>query len=280
MLSAIFVSLAIFVSTLRLGRIASMHNLFSGSTSIHLPLLGLLMWCVVLNGEYLLSTIVLLVVCRILGFLLFAVRNNSSVAYLFNASLALAILPLFYPSAIALWVVMPIVLILSGATWREWVASLAGLVISFGGVSYIYWLCGYDLLYVGQTIAATLQDSSFPLTEFHTILPFRGVVMLISILLSLISPLWFDGLVPRTRSRLQILFILFLTLSAAFALPSSTLMSFTIISPLVALLLTFCMVQLRGGVISILYFILLLLTLLSMLIPLYLPLEQLIFLLQ
>ncbi len=274
--SSILTTCIILCSSLILSRVASMHNLFSDSTSIHIPILGVMLWCVVLNDEYLISVLTLQLIIWVVQSMFFAMRNNSSVVHLFNASLALGLLPLLYPSGAALWVALPIILMLSSGTWRESLSIVAGLILSLGGVSYIYWLCGYNILYVSQTIIDTIVDSTFPLLSFHTILLYRVVIFLVISILALVSPLWFGFSLPRSRGRLQGLYTLLVVSLLTYLLPSSTMLTFVILAPIVALLATFTMVRLRGSVVSVIYLILLFMLLFSMFAPQYIPIEQLI----
>ncbi len=273
-LSIVISTAIIFFVALRLSLVASMFNIFGATTSIHLPLLGVLLWSVVLSGEYLLSSILVLLMSLCIIELILAVRNNSPVSHIFNASLWLSLLPFLYNAAVGLWVAVPLILIFIGATWREWVASLSALIVAAGGISYIYWLTGEDIEYVGERILEILSSPTFEFND--TIMLFRVVILLLTVVLSLLSLLWFGSGVPRTRARLNIIFTLFVVTLSTVVIPSSSPLSLVIAAPMIALLTTLAMVRMRGGVVNIIYFSLLTLLLLAIFTPLYLPLEQLI----
>ncbi|MFI3333283.1 MAG: hypothetical protein SNI51_06900 [Rikenellaceae bacterium] len=277
--SAIIASVALMLSATWLGQMISVHSLYGGSTSLHLPLLGVLLWSTLLGGEPLLASLVLTLVVVALGSLYIASRGSGYISALFDASFALSILPLLYSPSIILWVAMPLILIFVGATLREWVVAVVGLMLPFCLVSYIYWLFGYDFLFVGESLLSIVNTPSGADTV-ESIPIFRCAIVVISLLLALLSLFWFRDALPRTRGRLYVTYTLFVASLLTLLFTSVTALSFVLVAPMAATLLSLSLVRMRGLVVNIIYVLLLVLLLCAMFSPIYLPLEQLKSLLQ
>ncbi len=269
--SALIAALLIFLTATNLGRVISTQNLYSSATSIQIPMLGALIWCMVISRNSLLASIVISLSAQGLGGLLYAARNNNHLGYLFNASLAFSILPLFYTSAITLWIAIPIIMLFVGFTLREWIISISGLLLPLFSISYIYWLCGYDFIYASETMIIMLTEKS-NIFDLRILMPFRTTALAISLLLAIGSTIWIGESVPKSRIRLQITFIAAISSLLSLFSPSATLLTFALATPALAILASLTMVHLPAIAANIIYSLLFLLLLLAAFNPLYLPL--------
>ncbi|MFI3280055.1 MAG: hypothetical protein SNG49_07255 [Rikenellaceae bacterium] len=273
-LSAIGVGIVIFLLAINLGGLVSRNNLYSTTTHIQIPLLGMLLWAVCLNEEFLLSVLLAAFCAQIVGGFLISVRNGLILGPLFNASLLLSLLPLFYPSAVVMWGVVPIALILINVTSREWIVSFFGLLLPIATLSYIYWMMGEDLLFVGRTMLEQLLHPS-NLFSLSVILPFRFLIVALGLLLSLFSLLWVGGDVHKSRVRLQIIIVMFLASLATIVSPSATMLTLPLVTPMTVVLASLALVNLNGRVVNFIYFLIMALLLLAFFVPQYvtLPLD-------
>ncbi len=269
--SAIIATLLIFISATSMGRIVSTQNIYGRTTSIQIPLLGVLLWSVSLGGDFLLSAVVIFIFSQVTGGLLSAMRVNSYMGHLFNASLALAVLPTIYPSALLMWGVMPLVLIFGRFTLREWIAMVVGLLLPIALLSHIYWLAGhYPLFVVHSILEGLLRESN--IFHLENLIPLRMAIWGVGILLSWLSVVWFGRATHRSRLRLSIVMLLLFASLLTLLSPSATLVSFTMAAPTIAILSSLTMTLLPARMANIIYSLLFVLLFAAMFIPLYLPL--------
>lgn len=269
--SAIISSAMIFISAVKLGRVVSTQNLFEVSTSIQLPLIGVMMWCVTLGADFLLSATVVTLSATIVREFLLAMRNTNYLPNLFNAALALSLLPLIYTPAAMMWIIVPFILLWVGVTLREWIVGVVGLLLPVAIVSYIFWLCGAELLLPVESMAAMFVEWS-TLADISGIMLFRSLIIAVALLLTLLSMVWVKNALYKNRRRMHITLITILFALSTLVTPSATLLSFALLAPPLAITTAYAAVNLRGTVANILYFTFLALLVLSMFTPLYLPL--------
>ncbi len=272
-LSAIFSAIAVLSSAVWLGRVATVFNLYGISTTIQLFITGSLMWCAVACEEYLLASIIASLTSLAIGHMLRIVKVKD-LADTFNAWIALSLLPLIYPPSVVMWLSLPIILITTDASLRVAIVSIVGLLLIPLATIYIYWLCGADFL---ATLASNVDmlTANANLLSTATIPIFQTAMLGISALLAIISLVWIGGLIHRTRVRFTIIFTLILCAACTIFIPSFTMLSLPLLAPPLALAASFALARLRGIVATITYILFIILLLLLMFSPIYLPLEQL-----
>ncbi|MFI3323217.1 MAG: hypothetical protein SNI45_02110 [Rikenellaceae bacterium] len=268
---AALTALIIFYSSYWLGRNLSTQNVYSSSVSLQLPLLGAMGWSVVLSGDALLSSLIFSTMTIAVGALQRTVRHGNTLPQLFNATLALSLLSLLYPPTIMVWLSMPILLLVIGEPFRSWIVAFVGLLFVPLFVFYIFWLFGDDFMEAPQQCWNYYITFS-GLLDFRLVMPFRYAIMLLAVILALLSTLWLNGSVQRTRVRLQICFILLLASIVSFATPSATMLSFGLLAPVAAVLMTLSLTNVKPLVANITYLLVLALVALSLFTPLYLSL--------
>ncbi|MFI3263948.1 MAG: hypothetical protein SNG38_00025 [Rikenellaceae bacterium] len=269
--AAVISTLFIFIATVKIGRFVSQNNLYSTATNIQIPLLGVFYWATCYGDDFLLSTLVAMLCTQaLMGFML-SVRNESHLAPIFNASILLSFLPMFYTSAVAFWVVLPVILILISATLREWIIAFCGLLLPFAMLSYIYWLCGFEILFVGESMLSMLLSPAH-LFSLTTIMPFHLAISALGLLLSLLSLLWIGSDVHKRRVRLQITVAIFFASLLSLISPSATLLTLPLMAPMSAILASLSVSMLSARAANIIYTLLFILLLLSLFMPLYLEL--------
>ncbi|MFR9503643.1 MAG: hypothetical protein SNH73_04245 [Rikenellaceae bacterium] len=271
--SALIASSMLFVSCFRLGRRISVQNIYSDTTSIHIPLLGVVGWCMILTEEFLLATLIFTLSSLAVDYILHAVRNGRSLTYLLNVGIALSILPLLYTPLLVMWVGVILSLILLDVTFREWIVCIMGLLLAPAITLYILWLLGDDFMEAPRAMAQMFLEPS-TLFELSTIPLFRTAITALTTILALLSALWFKDNLHKTTTRLQISLTMLCCALLSLAIPSASLLSLSAAAPMIALLASLSLVRLRGWITNVAYFMLLLLLLLALFIPLYLPLVQ------
>ncbi len=270
LLAAIIASTLILFSAVWLGQIISAQNILNTNTTIHIPLLGVMLWVATLNPEYLRSALIILFVVRAMGSLLHSAHNTMTSAPLFNASLSISLLPLIYAPAVLLWAMLPIILIFMAITLREWLIAIVGVILPAAGVVYIFWFFGGEFIPTFELMIEQLTECSHILTQFEKIPAFRSSILGVGLILSLISTLWIGGTHSRTRLRLTIGVIMLLSALLSFTIPSASLLTSSLIAPPLAMLTALSLVHMRGWPASIIYFSLIILLLLAMITPQYL----------
>ncbi len=264
-------ALIIYCSSFWLGRNLSTQNVYSSSVSLQLPLLGAIGWSVVLSGDALLTSLIFSTMVIAVGALQRTVRHGNTLPQLFNATLALSLLPLLYPPSIMLWLAVPILLLIIGGTMRSWIVAFVGLMFVSLFTFYVFWLVDGSFLEPFEQCWRYYITFS-GLLDFRTIMPFRYAIMLLAVVSALISTLWLNSSVQRTRVRLQVCFVLLLASLVSFATPSATMLSFGLLAPVAAVLMTLTLTNVKRLVANIIYILMLVLIALSLFTPLYLPL--------
>lgn len=266
-LSAFFAAIIIFISTTRLGRIVSGLKVYGSATSIHIFVISSVAWCTIQGGNFLLATLLTALLACAIGSMLKAVRSTG-LENIFNASLALSLLPTLYLPSIILWLPMPFIILFIGATFRELIVAIVGLLLPAAITLYIFWLCGASFVgTIEECVVMFMQGSS--LVEIDVIQVFRVSLLVVAMLLALISTFWVGDNIPRTRARLVIIIILLIATLATFIIPSANLASLSLVAPPLALLAAFGMAHMRGLISNIIYILFWLLLLASLFTPYY-----------
>ena len=260
----------VVASSFSLGQLASRYKLYERAYFIQLPLSAILSWGVAQSSEYLLSSVIIFVMVRFVGSLFRAVRSDVSVAPIFDASLWLSLLPLLYAPAVLLWIIMPIFLLTISITSREWIISFVGLLVAPLVALYVSWLRGGEFGDIAIDYWSQLRSNSH-LMSIERIPLLELSMIAISLLLSVIGMFiaTFSECHPRTKVRLAMLSLMVVICSASLLLPSSSLISITLMVPALALLSALSLVRLHGLFVNLLYLALVVLFFLNTLVPVY-----------
>ncbi len=255
-------------SSLSLGQLASRYKLYDRAYYIQLPLAAILSWGVAQSSEYLISSTLLFVVTRFVSSLFRAVRSDVSVSHIFDASLLLSVLPMLYTPSVVLWAIMPIFLLTISVTAREWIISVAGLMLAPMVALYVSWLRGGEFGDLAIQYSAQLRAES-GILAIDQIPLFEVCMIAISLALSLFAIVltMFSETHPRTKVRLNMLCLMVVASVASAVLPSASLSSVTLMVPALALLSALSLVRLEGFVVSMLYLLMLLLFFLDAFVP-------------
>ncbi len=115
-----------------------------------------------------------------------AFRRNYRFEAVFKSAFAMGFIPLLYPAAIPLWLMLPVILALYQRTIREMVVAVAGLLLPFLLCSAAWWICGHPWDYIGECfvtgLTSTNGESLVALADgnlFTLLLP--GLYMLLSL---------------------------------------------------------------------------------------------------
>ncbi len=141
-----------------LARIAIRYNLYTVNTCLPIPLYGIIVCALALDGSYLVAVVTSTLF--VLSVKNFGRSFCSGYGFdgIFRASLYLGLLLLVSPVALPLLVLLPIALILFGRTFREAAVALFGLLLPAATLCYLNWG-------EGGTFAAPLQHLGASLLE-------------------------------------------------------------------------------------------------------------------
>lgn len=89
-----------------------------------------------------------------------AFRRNYRFEAVFKSAFALGLIPLLYPAAIVLWLIIPVILALYQRTIREIVTAVTGLLLPLLLCSTAWWIAGYPWGHLAGCFLAGLTSAN------------------------------------------------------------------------------------------------------------------------
>ncbi len=226
--SAIFVWLGIIYLSIKMGQITSKFYLYGTKSNISIEVFPMLYVALTATSTPLQTVVVALLVGHAMVQYVSSYRNTNSLDSLLGGSLSLGFATLLYPPTIALWVVVPSLIVIFERTTREMIVATLSLLIAPVGYVYAQWVMGaefgeelrrfFDLI-VTPSSYSVWSSSSVPT------LAIIGFVLCVSINSILTTSLLENTF--KARRRLNIITIYAVAIGAMLAIPSadgSTLM--------------------------------------------------------
>ena len=252
----------LFLAGLNVGRYGVKYSLYPAYTLMSIPLCGAVAAAVAVSGDYLVTSLAMLLMLLGSKYIMRCVMRTGSYGDLSLSMLCFGALPLVFAPAAALYAVMPLLVLVAKAKWRDWTVAVASLAFPMLALCYIGWCGGGEFLApVRLAAGALLTPSGF---NFYRLLNPAGIlligVMLVMVLCS-VSLIISDRYSLKVKSRAAMRFYaLLLTFTAAlFLLPSATATLFALMAVPAAILLPLMFVRMGVGFTETLYRLLLLL---------------------
>ena len=255
-LSAVVWCLVVVYAGLGVGRYAAKYSIYPAYTLMAIPILGVMASAVIVSGDYLVSSAVLLLMLYATKYIHRCVMRTKSFGDLSLAFLCYGVLPLVFAPAAVLYVVLPLLVLGLYNSWRQWVVAVGSLIFPLLSVSYWEWCAGEEFISTAQLIYnSALADSEFHI--FSTLNP--ASILLLGVLIIMvfcsISLIISDRYSLKVNSRAAMRFNAFM-LAAGVGLcfmPSSTATTFAMISVPLAMLVPLMFVRMGQGFTETLY---------------------------
>ena len=260
-LATIVWAMVVMIAGLSVGRYAAKYSIYPAYTLMAIPVLGTVATAVMVSGDYLVSSVALLLMLNATKYLHRGVMRTKSFSDLSLAMLCFGAIPLVFAPAAIFYAVLPFFVLVIHNSWREWVVSLCSLLFPIAAICYWSWCAGSEFLSpVQQIYDSMLADSEFKL--FSTLNPasilLLGVVIMM--VLCAVSLIISDRYSLKVNSRAVMRFnaLLFVACIAIFLLPSCTATTFALIAVPVSMIVPMIFVRMGVGFTETLYRLMLL----------------------
>lgn len=260
-LSIFIWAFALLIGGLDAGRFSSRFSIFPAYTLMAIPIFGLVAGGVMVSGELILSTVVMMLMLLGTKYLLRCIMRTESFSDLSLAMLYYGALPLVFAPSALLYAALPLLVLVVRSSWRDWVVAVSSLLFPLLSVCYWSWCAGEGFLTPTETIyTSALTSSEF--SFFSTINP-AGIVMLgvaIVMVLCAVTLILSDKYSLKVKSRAAMRFnaLMLLVCVGMFFLPSATATTFVVVAVPASMLIPLIFVRMGVGFTETLYRLMLL----------------------
>lgn len=260
-LSIFIWAFALLIGGLDAGRFSSRFSIFPAYTLMAIPIFGLVAGGVMVSGELILSTVVMMLMLLGTKYLLRCIMRTESFSDLSLAMLYYGALPLVFAPSALLYAALPLLVLVVRSSWRDWVVAVSSLLFPLLSVCYWSWCAGEGFLSPAETIyTSALTSSEF--SFFSTINP-AGIVMLgvaIVMVLCAVTLILSDKYSLKVKSRAAMRFnaLMLLVCVGMFFLPSATATTFVVVAVPASMLIPLIFVRMGVGFTETLYRLMLL----------------------
>lgn len=260
-LSIFIWAFALLIGGLDAGRFSSRFSIFPAYTLMAIPIFGLVAGGVMVSGELILSTVVMMLMLLGTKYLLRCIMRTESFSDLSLAMLYYGALPLVFAPSALLYAALPLLVLVVRSSWRDWVVAVSSLLFPLLSVCYWSWCAGEGFLTPAETIyTSALTSSEF--SFFSTINP-AGIVMLgvaIVMVLCAVTLILSDKYSLKVKSRAAMRFnaLMLLVCVGMFFLPSATATTFVVVAVPASMLIPLIFVRMGVGFTETLYRLMLL----------------------
>ncbi len=243
-------SVGMLYITINVAQVASRLRIYGVSTHLPMEMYPMMMLAVGVRGDMTVGVVLMLMLLSAMKNMFSSYRATNSSGVLSIAALTLGAMPLFYPPAIVLWIVVPPTLIIFERTLREVIVALVILMVPLFSYLYILWMQGGDFAVEASRFWSYVVDcggvciwSSVSIVEV-VVYVLVGLVML----LSSVAMFQLDNTV-KARRRLVMSSLLAFACIVMALLPSSSGLSLWLLALPLALLAPIVFIRL-GRVVS------------------------------
>lgn len=207
LLSRFVAALLLIAAGLRTGRMAMRYNLYTVSSCLPLPLLGIVACCGVLSEEYLAGSAAALVMAQAMRNFGRSFRNGYSFDAIFGAAFNLGLLLLITAGAAPMVLLLPVAIILFRRNRREAIVGVIGVLLAPATLCYMNWGLGGDFTAPVADIVHRTGDGGL-LALCRSVSPLQLALPAIVALLAIGSMLIFltDRYSTGTKSRFVLIF--------------------------------------------------------------------------
>ena len=260
-IAAIIWGIAVSYSGLAIGRMGVRFSIYPAYTLMAIPILGVTASTVMVSGDYLISSVVLVLSTLAMKYTIRCIMRSESFGDISLAMICFGILPLVYAPATLLCITMLGLVLFVRNTWRDWVVTLFSLVFPIASICYWNWCAGgefFDMVgIIWDSIWINSEFSFFSTLTPAAILLLGVLILMLLCALSLIISDRFS-LKVKSRALMRYTALLLLVAISTLFLPSSTATSFVLIAIPTAILLPLIFVRMSVGFTETLYRLMLL----------------------
>ncbi len=259
--SAVAWAVTLFVAGLNTGRYGVKYSLYPAYTLMSIPLSGAVAATITVSGDYLVTSAAMILTLLGSKYIMRCIMRSGSYGDLSLSMLCFGALPLVFAPAAAIYAVMPLLVLVVKAKWRDLTVAVASLVFPLFACCYTAWLRGGDFAAPVQELcesAATPSGYSFIRTLNPAGLALTGVIL--TMMFCAVSLIISDRYSLKTKSRAVMRFnaLLVLFMCGLFFLPSGTATLFALAAVPASILMPLIFVRMGTGFTELLYRLLLL----------------------
>ncbi len=240
----IIVGVSVALLSIKLSQLVSRFNLYGSTTHLPMELLPLLLMGLMLTTASLRMTLVATLIAYSISRFFRSYRAANSSSTLISGAMALGVVTLLYPPTIALWVVVPFMLVTFERTTREVIVTWVGVLLPPFTYLYIKWLMGAEF----GAEAARYWSMIASQSGYSVLDSFDGVVIVTFalVLYVTINSIFAISMLDNTvkgRRRLKLLALYGVAAIAMLLIPSSDTSTFSLIAIPLAMLTPVAMVN-------------------------------------
>lgn len=259
-------------SGMSLGRCGIRFSIFPAYTVIGIPIFGIIASGILMSHEMLLSAAVLVVLLLATKYMLRYIMLSESYGDLSLSLLYFGLLPLLYAPMALLIPAMPVVLLLIKPYWRDWVTGVVSLLFPLLALCYWSW-CG-GLGFLSPAIAvyeALFTPSGFTALSLTGLAGFGIMLLVVVMVLCSVSLLISDKYALNGKARVAMRFnvIMILLAVAMLCVASVTAIGLIPLATAVSSLVPLMFIKMGRGFTSVVYRLLLLMTVLNLIILIF-----------
>ncbi len=266
-LHAVVVAAVLFTTGMLVGRMSIKGGIFRTFCTLPIPMFGIVACGAHLDIEA--TNVAYAAFCLAVALLLFSESLHAPEAKnpIFFGSILLGGAALLYPPCIVLVVLLPAAAVIASQSVRQMAIALIGWLLPIFAVSYVSWYAGGDFF-------GTVRSFGEQLSEPQPFATFERLPIIAIAIFAIVGLLIVAGIVLRSmdngamlagvRKSLQMLAFVVVALLGACALPCCTIAIVPIVAVPAAVLASFTLESGRTDIATIVYWLLLLLSVLNL----------------
>ncbi len=254
----------LFVAGFLTGRSTVRADLYKTRCFLAMPLFGVVSCGIVLSDDFLTQSLTVLLMALASRNYYNSFHRHYCFDRMFRGSLYLGLIPLVYAPGAGLLLLIPLVILLFRRTLRESVVAIAGAVLPLFFVSFIHWAVGGEFGEpLRQIAAAALTPENDPLFGSNTPISLIAWGLILFLLICSAGSIFLDIHTLRTKPRNILFYNLYLicVVVGIHFVPGSTAITLTLPATAAATLIPVVLTKFSSPVASMLYMVLVILSL-------------------
>ena len=251
--SRIFCGSLLLLTGILCGRLAVRYGLYPVSSTLTIPLYGLVACGILLGREYLTESVTAFILLLSTQSFFACFRNGYAIGAVFRASFFLGLLPLLYAPLLPLPLLILAAAFCFRRTLREVFVSLCGVILPFLAVCYVAWGQGANPVDIPVGLwHSFVSDSGYRIfANTPPLVP--AILVLCAVFFGLIS---FRAISIKARGMLTYTILLFTVTGSLMAVPSVTPGLLAVAAVPAALLMPLTFIRIQRTVGTLLYLVL------------------------
>ena len=257
--SRIFCGSLLLLTGILCGRLAVRYGLYPVSSTLTIPLYGLVACGILLGREYLTESVTAFILLLSTQSFFACFRNGYAIGAVFRASFFLGLLPLLYAPLLPLPLLILAAAFCFRRTLREVFVSLCGVILPFLAVCYVAWGQGANPVDIPVGLwHSFVSDSGYRIfANTPPLVPaILGIVLFIVLCAVFFGLISFRAISIKARGMLTYTILLFTVTGSLMAVPSVTPGLLAVAAVPAALLMPLTFIRIQRTVGTLLYLVL------------------------